>query len=110
MGTFQILVFLEYFIQLPEFNDPKTFIVNGRWAYEVGGKTKFNIWTLDEVEMSGQNCTYNYHLHKKKERKKKLFLLFQGMLLRPNTWHNPANSTFKTGKTRLFIAWADSKT
>jgi hypothetical protein len=45
-----------------------------------------------------------------KEKKKKLFLLFEGMLLRPNTSHNPANSTFKTGKTRLFIAWADSKT
>ncbi len=78
MGSFQNLVFLEYFIQLPQFNDPKTFIVNGRWAYEIGGKTNFNIWTLDEVEMSGHNCTYNGHLHTRKRKEKKAIFTVRG--------------------------------
>jgi hypothetical protein len=33
-------------------------------------KNKFNIWTLDEVEMSAQICTYNGHLHRSKKNKK----------------------------------------
>jgi hypothetical protein len=40
-------------------------------AYEVSGKKKFNIQTWDEVEMSGQSCTYNGHLHTSPPKKKK---------------------------------------
>jgi hypothetical protein len=51
------------------------------------------------------------HLHtsKKKKKKNKLFLLFKGILLRPNTFQNSTNSTFITNQIGLFIAWIDSK-
>ncbi len=45
-----------------------------------------------------------------KQKKSKLFSLFWGMLLRCSASQKPANSTFKTGKTGLFITLADSKT
>jgi hypothetical protein len=36
---------------------------------------KFNIWTWDdEIEMSGQSCTYNGHIYTQEKRKSKLFI------------------------------------
>jgi hypothetical protein len=36
-------------------------------------KNKFNIWTLDEVEMSAQICTYNGDLHRSRKKKKQSY-------------------------------------
>jgi hypothetical protein len=47
--------------------------------------------------------------HKQKTKKAKLFSLFWGMLLRFSVSQKPANSTFKTGKTGLFITLANSQ-
>jgi hypothetical protein len=38
LGRFQNFGVLKYLILLPWFNDPKTCIVEGRWAYGVCGK------------------------------------------------------------------------
>ncbi len=50
-------------------------------------------------------CTYNV-IYKQAQKKGKLFLLFQGMLLRPRASQSPANFTFKTGDQFFLVATA----
>ncbi len=73
-------------------------IVDGRWAFEVGGKrnsTFGHVW-IQKKWMIKIAHTMSF-TNKPKKKKSKLYLLFKGMLLRPSASQNPANFTFKTG-------------
>jgi hypothetical protein len=55
--------------------------------------------------MNGQNLHIQCHLQTS-PKKSKLFLLFQGMLLRPSASQNPVDFTFKTGDQFFLVATA----
>jgi len=71
----------------------KKIIVDGRWAFEVGEKANFNIWTCWIQKKWMVKIAHTRSFTNKPKKKSKLFLLFCGILLRPSASQKPANFT-----------------
>ncbi len=82
----------------------KKIIVDGMWSFEVGEKRNSTFGHVEFKRNEWSKLHIQCHLQTSPQKKSKLFLLFQGMLLRPSSSQNPpANFTFKTSSVATAV-------